>query len=258
MQSQALFQSPTMWHQSILIGLSFIVLGALCLINWFSLLTPSSVPQRFDSSSNHYWKKWVGGIILWQLGMAVLAELGYFRAFDQPWRALPTVGLSMMVAIYLAGSVRTLDWLHTTRPWAWLALQSFRLPLELLLYSMYQHGVIGQHMTLAGFNADILVGLTAPLAAWFVWRYQARVWIYWFSVLWNSLGLVLLLNILILAVLSAPFPFQYFRQEPANRMVAEFPFVWLPTLFIPLALFAHLVSIRLALRPRQACLSPST
>jgi hypothetical protein len=187
--------------------------------------------------------------------MAVLAASGYFRAFDQPWRALPTVGLSMMFAIYVAGRVHTLHWLHTTRPWVWLALQSFRLPLELLLYSMYQHGVIGQHMTLAGFNADILVGLTAPLAAWLVWRYQATVWIHKFNVLWNSLGLLLLLNILILAVLSAPFPFQYFRQEPANRMVAEFPFVWLPTFFIPLALFAHLVSIRLALRPRQASLS---
>jgi hypothetical protein len=252
MQTLPLFQSPSPWHQAVLVGLAVVVAGALGLICKYTLRRGSFIAPRSDLSSSRNFKYWAGAFVLWQLTMGVLAGAGYFRAFDQPWRALPTVGCSMIAAIYLAMRTQTLDWLSSSPSWAWLALQSFRLPLELLLYDMFQHEIIGQHMTFAGFNADILVGLSAPLAAWIVWRQNGKVWTHKFSLMWNVFGLLLLLNILILAVLSVPFPFQYFRQEPANRMVADFPFVWLPTLFIPLALFAHLVSLRLAWRRLKA------
>jgi hypothetical protein len=63
---------------------------------------------------------------------------------------------------------------------------------------------------------------------------------------WNAAGLALLFTILAIAVLSVPFPFQHFGRGPANLMVADFPFIWLPTWFIPVALYAHLASMRLA------------
>lgn len=128
--------------------------------------------------------------LIWQVVMAGLALTGYFAAFDQPWRALPTVGLTMACTLYVATRPGTLNDLRHVPDWTWPAIQSFRLPLELLLYNMYLH----------------------------------------------------------IAVLSVPFPFQVFTAEPANRMVASFPFVWLPTFFIPVALFCHIVALRLAFR----------
>jgi hypothetical protein len=138
-------------------------------------------------------------------------------------------------------------WLTTAPLWAWLALHSFRLPLELLLYSLVMHGVIAAHMSFAGYNFDVLVGLTAPVAAAWAWRYKnaappkaARLaW-----VVWTMASMGLLANILVLAVLSIPFPFQVFTSEPANRMVGGFPFILLATWFVPLALAGHLAAWR--------------
>lgn len=201
-------------------------------------------------------------LVGWQLLMAVLALAGYFAEFSQPWRALPTIGLTLALTAYTATRTRTLAALQGAPAWVWPALQSFRLPLELLLYSLFLHGVIGRQMTFSGYNFDILVGLTAPLMAGLLYLATQMkgqsTWVSRISLLWNLAGLALLLNILVIAVLSVPFPFQVFLQEPANRMVGAFPFIWLPTFFIPLALFSHLIALRLAWRGRHLNLHNTT
>jgi hypothetical protein len=235
------------------------------------------------------WLRWglrapgplIAAIALWQLAMAGLAHVGYFARFDQPWRALPTVAASVAMAMWLARrplapSIESAQpsnravgaWLAAAPPWAWVALQAFRAPLELVLYGLYRQGVIGQRLTFAGSNFDILIGLSAlPMAWWMAWSMASRHHVGTATVrtatirhrghqaaviVWNLLGLALLLNIVLLAVLSMPFGFQVFTQEPANRVVAQFPFVWLPTLLVPLALFGHVVSLRRALAARAS------
>lgn len=209
------------------------------------------------------WLRWglrapwalLGAIAAWQALMAGLALAGYFSRFDQPGRALPTVGASVALALWLARRPLGADagaigrWLLAAPPWAWVALQGFRLPLELLLHSLHTRGVIGRQMTLEGANFDIAIGASAlPLVAWMAWRaHRGRPVPAAAVVGWNLLGLALLLNIVVVAVLSVPFPFQLFTAEPANRVVAGFPFVWQPTLLVPLALLGHVVSLRRAL-----------
>jgi hypothetical protein len=187
----------------------------------------------------------------WQTLIASFALVGYFARFDQPWRALPLVALTLAAAVWLAHRpwhTAIGRWLAQTPVWAWAALQTFRLPLEVLLYSLYAHGVIGKHMTWAGYNFDVLIGVTAPVIAWLLFRYGDRRAVRRLALLWNLAGLVLLANIVLIAVLSIPFPFQWFTAEPANRFVAQLPFVWLPTFLVPIALLAHLCSVRLLRR----------
>ena len=66
--------------------------------------------------------------------------------------------------------------------------------------------------------------------------------------LWNFICIGLLFNIVINAVLSAPFPFQKFGFDQPDIAVLYFPFVWLPCCVVPLVLFSHLVTIRQLLR----------
>jgi hypothetical protein len=49
---------------------------------------------------------------------------------------------------------------------------------------------------------------------------------------WNTLGLGLLANVLIVALLSAPTPMRRFMNEPANVWVTRAPWIWLPTVFV--------------------------
>jgi hypothetical protein len=222
---------------------------AVLLLTLAWLFAALHVPQRAMTA-----------LLGWQALMGGLALAGYFMRFDQPWRVLPTVGLSMATALWLASRpwpTAVGRWLAASPPWAWAALQTFRLPLEWLLHSLFVHGVIGRQMTFAGYNFDILVGLSAPVMAVLLYRSGERRWVQRLAVAWNLLGLALLVNIVVIAVLSIPFAFQLFTTGPANRLVASLPFIWLPTLLVPVALCAHLCALRLLLQPSYSRPSPT-
>ena len=55
-------------------------------------------------------------------------------------------------------------------------------------------------------------------------------------------GLALLINVVTVAALSMPTPFQRFH--PANVFVVEPPFVWLPLFLVQSALFGHVALLR--------------
>ena len=72
---------------------------------------------------------------------------------------------------------------------------------------------------------------------------------------WNVLGLVLLANIVITAVLSTPVPFRRFLDQPPHTLPSTFPFVWLPSFLVQVALGSHLLVFR-QLRMTQHSVAP--
>jgi hypothetical protein len=102
-------------------------------------------------------------------------------------------------------------------------------------------------MTFEGRNLDILSGLSAPLIYYFAFvkkKINSKM-----VLLWNIVCLMLLINIVSHAVLSAPSPFQQLAFAQPNIAVLYFPFVWLPGCIVPLVLFSHLVALRRFLLP---------
>ena len=69
--------------------------------------------------------------------------------------------------------------------------------------------------------------------------------------IWNFIGLALLLNIVINAILSAPTLFQQFAFEQPNVAILKFPIVWLPSFIVPVVLLSHLVAIRRLLADKE-------
>jgi hypothetical protein len=62
--------------------------------------------------------------------------------------------------------------------------------------------------------------------------------------LWNLVGLGLLINIVIIAILSTPVSFRVFLNEPANTFITHAPYVWLPVFLVQAALCGHLLVFR--------------
>lgn len=121
-------------------------------------------------------------------------------------------------------------------------LHVVRVPVELTLYWLFLYKVIPVIMTFEGRNFDILCGLSAPVVYYF--GYIRNVLSKNLLLFWNVICLFLLVNIVVIAVLSAPFSFQKFGFNYPNIALFYFPFVWLPCCIVPAALFAHLVVIR--------------
>jgi hypothetical protein len=106
---------------------------------------------------------------------------------------------------------------------------------------LFQHGLLPQEMTFEGRNFDILSGITAVIIAFIGFR-GGRI-NRPLLIVWNLFALALLINIVSVAILSFPTPFQRFGFEQPNVGVAYFPFIWLPTIIVPAVLFAHLVAL---------------
>jgi len=120
--------------------------------------------------------------------------------------------------------------------------QSFRILMEFILWLLYRYNVIPVQMTFEGQNFDILVGITAPFVAYFC--FVRKTWSPKVALVWNFAGILLLANIVIVAILSTPYPFRYFMNEPANTIVFGFPFIWLPAFVVPFAFLLHLIAIK--------------
>ena len=56
--------------------------------------------------------------------------------------------------------------------------------------------------------------------------------------------LLLLLNILAIAALSMPTPLRQFMNEPANTIIGEFSFIYLPGVLVVIAYSLHIFSLR--------------
>jgi hypothetical protein len=121
--------------------------------------------------------------------------------------------------------------------WALVGFQVFRVPLELVMHRAYVEGVMPGQMSYSGQNYDILSGISAGALGFWLTRGQVprRV-----VVLWNAVGLVLLVNVVAIAVVSTPL-FRWFGDERLNVFVTYPPFVWLPAVLVTAALMGHVL-----------------
>jgi hypothetical protein len=149
--------------------------------------------------------------------------------------AIATIVLTMVTN----GGRRFVDSLPL-RNITWISI--VRLPVELVLYWLFLYKAVPELMTFEGRNWDIISGVTTPIIILMAFRKVKTKTV--LLLIWNIVCLGLLLNIVINAMLSAPFLFQKFAFDQPNIAIINFPFSWLPTFIVPIVLFGHLVSIR--------------
>lgn len=100
---------------------------------------------------------------------------------------------------------------------------------------------------LAGYG-DMSVGVLAVPLAWAVVSRKTppHLLIYF----WSALGIGDLINALVLGVLSAPGPFQVFKDGPSSFIMPMLPWILIPSFMVPAFFFLHLV-VLVKLRSRK-------
>jgi hypothetical protein len=181
--------------------------------------------------------------LLWLALHAVLGLTGFYKVVDA---VPPRFGLLLTPpVIFIATRFLTKSgrrFIDTIDVKTLTLLHIIRIPVELTLYWLFLHKAVPQLVTFEGRNFDILCGITAPLIWYF--GYVKNVLSKAVLIGWNVICLLILGNVVVMAVLSAPFPFQQFGFEQPNIALFYFPFVWLPGFLVPVVIFSHAVSIR--------------
>jgi hypothetical protein len=180
-------------------------------------------------------------IPFWMMFQAILAISGFYLNTDTiPPRIflfgpLPAV---VLIAIYFISARTTVV---ENLPLKLLTvIHTIRIPVELVLAWLFAAGLVPEVMTFHGSNFDIVSGITAPIIAYYAFR-KDRVNTK-LLVVWNIICLLLLFKIVITAVLCVPSPIQKLAFDQPNIAILYFPYIWLPTVVVPIVLFCHLAS----------------
>jgi hypothetical protein len=196
----------------------------------------------FYKAANHS-KPALAVILIWLALQSLLSISGFYKVTDSMpphFVLLVAPPVLFIIILFVTGAgrkfigglnLRLLTLLHT-----------IRIAVELVLFFLFLHKVVPEIMTYEGKNFDIISGLTAPFIFYrlFIKKSVNYRWL----LLWNFICLGLLVNIVALAVGSAPFPFQQLAFEQPDIAILYFPFTWLSCCIVPLVLFSHLAAIR--------------
>lgn len=231
-------------HLPLYISIGFALITLATLLFFYATLRHSTLER-----SKLNWV--IAGLLIWLVLQAVLS---ISHVYSTGLQTLPpkiavfgiAPALLLILILFLTRAGRSfIDGL----PLGLLTyLHSIRIPVEIVLYWLFLYKTIPELMTFTGRNFDILAGITAPIIAYIFTKKRINKNI---LLLWNLVGLGLLFNIVVNALLSAPGPLQQFAFEQPNIAIVYFPFSWLPTFVVPVVMFAHFASIRQLLRANK-------
>lgn len=186
-------------------------------------------------------------LLVWATFQSFLGIMAFYQNLDAfPPRFLLLLVPAIITIILLFSLPKGQAFIDSLSLERLTILHIVRVPVEVVLFWLFMQKTIPQLMTFEGRNFDILAGISAPIAYYFVFvkHNMSKKKL----LVWNIICLGLLLNIVVNAILSVPLPFQQFAFEQPNVAIFYFPFNLLPSVIVPLVLFSHLVVIRKLLR----------
>lgn len=178
----------------------------------------------------------------WLILQAGIGLSGFYAVTNTtPPRLFFVLAPVLLTVVVLLSSPKGKNFLDNMPIDKLILISVVRVPVEYVLLWLYQAGQIPQIMTFEGYNYDILSGITAPV----IWWLQRNGKLPKLALqLWNIICLGLLINIVSIAVLSAPLPFQQFAFNQPNIAVLSFPYIWLPAFIVPIVAISHISILR--------------
>lgn len=203
---------------------------------------PPDKQKRFSRNLLIVFFAWFAFVYTW-------SRFGIFENFGLfPFNAIPIIFIPLITIMVFTLSKSVKEILIHIPQENLIKLQSFRFYVEVLLWALYASALLPIQMTFEGRNLDIITGITAVLLTTRLSGFMLVDKLPKFAlILWNIMGLGLLINVVGIAILSMPIPLRYFINEPANTVVTQFPISLLPAFLVPLAYMLHILSLRKAL-----------
>lgn len=209
-------------------------------------LTTLLTTWLFWRAANHS-KTALAVLLGWLLLQGVVSLSGFYLKTNSLPPRFPALAIPpLLVLIGMLSTKNGRHFIDSLRLDRLTVLHVIRIPVEIMLFWLFVGKTVPESMTFEGRNFDILSGLTAPVIYYFAFVRKAlpRPVL----LVWNLICLGLLINIVATAVLSLPSPFQQQAFNQPNIAILYFPFVWLPSVVVPVVLLAHVSAIRQLIR----------
>ncbi|GAB3645460.1 hypothetical protein GCM10028791_03610 [Echinicola sediminis] len=182
--------------------------------------------------------------VVWIVLQSLIAQSGFYQYTEAVPPRLMLFGVfpTLLLIAFVFGTAKGKALIDQIDLKTLTYFHFIRVPVEIILFLLFREGEIPVNMTFEGSNFDLFSGISAPIVAYLAFRgdqVNRRLLLGW-----NIVGLLLLFNVVITAILALPSPFQQLAFDQPNRAVMYFPFNLLPALVVPAVLFGHLVAFR--------------
>lgn len=178
-------------------------------------------------------------LVIWSVLISILSYVGVYHF--QKGDTVSRFGLILIpTTVFIIYLLRNTSF-YNNRDIRWsTAVHIVRFPVELLLFQLAVSEWIPMEMTYKGWNFDIIPGITSILLViWMNYKTVNRKLI----IVWNIMGLCLVLFILTNGVLSQEMLYQKFGYSIANKGIAYFPVVLLAGVIVPIVIYTHISDI---------------
>jgi hypothetical protein len=215
-------------------NIGFTLLSFLMIVV-FSLIIFTYVEDQ--KTKNQTFAGFILFLLLWIGYNQLLIKTGLILSTDFPPRIPLLVFLPLLLSIVLVKKTKGLKWIIKTMPiYVPIAIQSFRVVVELLIFESYKNGVLPERVTFSGYNFDIIVGALALPAAYLVYKASNKRRS---LIIWNVFGL----SILMVTVSSFVYSFYFASENQIDLNFIQYPLAFLPTVLLPFAIFFHVISL---------------
>ena len=173
----------------------------------------------------------------------ILAYQGFFEVTDTiPPRFALLIGPPTVLTIILFITKPGRRFIDNLNNQTLTYLSIIRIPIEMVLFWLFIEEWMPEVVTFEGRNFDIVAGITAPIIAFF--GYKKKKFRKPVLLIWNIVCFLLLANVVTLAILAAPSPFQMLEWDKPTIAVMHLPYCWLAGYIVPVVFFTHLANIR--------------
>lgn len=186
----------------------------------------------------------VTAFILWHTYLYFISMSGILTDFESMPPRLP---LLVIIPLFLFSGIfvyrnRKKNWVHII-PKSWLVYyQSLRIGIETIFYFSVGAGILPELVTFAGYNYDILFGISALVMGYLVFFKKSL------SLTavkyWNIIGLLIIAFIIFLFISGTYFP-QVYNQETSvlTPDFTQYPYILVAGFLMPSAVFIHFLSL---------------
>lgn len=191
--------------------------------------------------ANNKPKKLVLIIILWACCQSLLAYFNFYQNTTAFPPRFMLVLIPSLIFIMYGLNKNNRSWIIVNRNIQWSTiLHAIRLPIEMILFGLYQHQMIPKLMTFEGRNFDIIMGITAPIIGFLLYKNKLNTKT---LIIWNTVGLFLVSFIMINGIFSTELNIQLFGFDQPNKAINYFPFILLPACIVPMVIWTHISDI---------------
>ena len=214
---------------------SLVVFDTVCVAVVCSFLIAVTLPIQGQNAKKRFWF-WSANFLVYALFLGTIVQSGYLQSMFLPLGPL-FMSLTVLLPILLGFSRKCGRMAEALPTVVLVGFQSFRLPLEIVLHAWYRSRTIPQSMTWEGSNWDILTGVLAIVCLPFVGK---RLWVAW---VFNTIGILLLFNVVRVAVMSSPVPFGW-KVEPPLELIVQLPYAFIVPICVGGAFLGHVLLTR--------------